>query len=103
MVMLGDLLATARDNAGQLHRWLQACDPAFAEEIAAAAARDGQSATGYARAAVADFARHASEEDWATLVSHLRASDDPGTVCLLAMVQWRMAVPVCGHHVGSGL
>lgn len=102
MVMLGDLLAAARDHAGQLHRWLQACDPDFAEAIAAAAARDGQSPTGYVRAAVADFARHADEEDWATLVSNLRESEDPGTTCLLAMVHWRMTLPVCAHHVGSG-
>lgn len=102
MVMLGDLLAAARDHAGEFHRWLQACDPDFAEEIAAAAARDGQGPTAYVRAAVADFARHAGEEDWATLVSRLRKSDDPGATCLLAMVHWRMTLPVCGHHAGSG-
>lgn len=102
MIMLGDLLAAARDHAGQFHHWLQACDSDFADEVAAAAASEGQSPAGYVRAAIADFARHAGEEDWATLVSNLRESEDPGATCLLAMVHWRMALPVCTHHVGSG-
>lgn len=98
MAMLGDLLAAARDDAGRFHNWIRSCDPELAEDIAAAAVREGLSPTSYVRVAMADFARHASEEDWATLTSSLRSSEDPGTTCLLAMVHWRLTVPSCEGH-----
>jgi len=60
MVMLGDLLGRA-----------------------AAAAPDGN-----ARLAVARFERHASPEDWATLMSRLADAPDPGAACLDFMVRW---------------
>lgn len=89
--MLGDLLAAARDSAGGFGAWLAASDPDLAARVEEAAAREGSSPTGFVRAAVADFGRFASEEDWATLVSHLRgAVADPGSVCLVAMVEWRL-------------
>ncbi|MGZ8348172.1 MAG: hypothetical protein ACXWUP_13780, partial [Allosphingosinicella sp.] len=90
MPMLGDLLAAARDGAGQFHLWLEASDPALAEAVAEAAQGIGVGPAAFVRMAVADFARLAAEEDWATLISSLRDSGDPGTVCLLAMVHWRL-------------
>ncbi|MGZ8335324.1 MAG: hypothetical protein ACXWUP_07775 [Allosphingosinicella sp.] len=102
MPMLGDLLAAARDGAGQFHLWLEASDPALAEAVAEAAQGTGIGPTGFVRMAVADFARLAAEEDWATLISSLRDSGDPGTVCLLAMVHWRLTVSGCAEH-GMGL
>jgi len=60
MVMLGDLLGRA-----------------------AAAAPDG-----IARLAVARFERHASPEDWATLMSRLAHAPDPGAACLEFMLHW---------------
>jgi hypothetical protein len=98
MPMLGDILAAARDSAGGFQAWLAGSDPLLAARVEAEARRTGQSPTGYVRAAVADFSRFASEEDWATLTSSLRDSDDPGTVCLLAMVHWRLTVPGCADH-----
>lgn len=98
MAMLGDLLAAARSEAGSFQSWLGAAEPSLAAQVREAAAESGLSPAGYARAAVADFARFASEEDWATLVSSLRDSADPGTLCLLAMVNWRLSVTVCGDH-----
>ena len=98
MPMLGDMLAAARDSAGGFHAWLEASDAALAAAVANAGARTGMTPTGFVRVAVADFARFASEEDWATLTSSLRDSDDPGTVCLLAMVHWRLTVSGCGEH-----
>ena len=47
---------------------------------------------------MADFNRFAPEEDWATLTSSLRDTDDPGTTCLLAMVHWRLTVRGCSEH-----
>ena len=98
MAMLGDLLGAARGSAAAFQGWLEASDPALAAEVALAAAREGVTPAGFVRGAVADFARFASEEDWATLTSSIRDSADPGAVCLLAMVHWRLTVAGCGGH-----
>jgi hypothetical protein len=98
MPMLGDILAAARASAGRLQSWLEASDPDLAAAVAAAAARENLSPAGFVRAAVADFARFAAEEDWATLTSSLRDSADPGTICLLAMVHWRLTARGCCEH-----
>lgn len=98
MAMLGDLLGAARRSAGAFQHWLEASDPQLALDVAAAAAREGLTPAGFVRAAVADFARFAAEEDWATLTSSIRDSGDPGAVCLLAMVHWRLTVRGCGDH-----
>lgn len=91
MPMLGDMLAAARDASGGFARWLETVDPDLARDISAAASQDGIASTGFVRCAVADFSRFASEEDWATLVSRIRDSEDPGTACLIVMVRWRLA------------
>ena len=102
MAMLGDLLAAARSSAGRFLAWLEASEPELATQMSAAAIELGISPGAYARMAVADFSRFASEEDWATLTSSLRDSEDPGTVCLLAMVHWRLTACDCGGHSHSG-
>ena len=98
MVLLGDLLAAARDRAGWFRQWLAAADPHLANRLDSAADREGMSPTAFVRMAVADFSRLASEEDWATLTSSLRDSDDPGTTCLVGMVDWRLTVRGCQAH-----
>ena len=98
MPMLGDMLASARKSAGMLEVWLQGVDSDLAAETAKAAALFGLDVAGYARMAVADFSRLASEEDWATLVSNLRDDGDPGRLCLVGMVHWRLAAAGCAGH-----
>jgi len=99
MAMLGDILAAARDTAGRIEDWLRHADPALAEQAAEAARACNLSLGGYARMAVADFSRYADEEDWATLMSGLRDSADPGIICLAAMVHWRLvAAAACSAH-----
>jgi hypothetical protein len=98
MPMLGDLLAAARESSGQFEAWVAQADPGLAGDLREAARGEGLSPTGFVRAAVADFSRLASEEDWATLISAIRDSADPGTTCLLAMVDWRLTAPCCGDH-----
>jgi hypothetical protein len=98
MAMLGDILAAARDGAGQFAIWLEGADPDLAGKVEAAAGQEGISLTAYVRRALADFSRLASEEDWATLTSNLKRTDDPGTICLLAIVDWRLTAPTCGQH-----
>lgn len=98
MPMLGDLLASARERSGSFNAWLRASDPALAGRVESAAAVSGVTPTGLVRSAIADFSRFAPEEDWATLTSSMRDSDDPGTVCLLAMVHWRLTTKGCDAH-----
>ena len=100
-MMLGDLLAAARTSSGNFQDWLERSNPALAADVKSAAEERGMTPTGYVRAAMADFNRFAAEEDWATLTSSLRNSDDPGTVCLLAMVHWRLTARGCKEHSTS--
>jgi hypothetical protein len=91
MLMLGDMLATARRSAADFQRLVEMADPALAQELRSAAERSGDSLAGLARAAVADFSRFADEEAWAQLTRIVRDDEDPGTACLMAMVRWRVA------------
>lgn len=92
-MMLGDILAAARHAEIDVGRWLEEAEPALAARFAEAAAAEGETARSFVRLAVADFGRFASEEDWATVVSRLRAVADPGMTCLVAMLEWRLARP----------
>ena len=97
-MMLGDLMVAARTSSSCFPAWLERSDPALAADVTSAAKQQGMTPTGYVRAAIADFNRFAAEEDWTTLTSSLRNSDDPGTVCLLAMVHWRLTARACAEH-----
>ena len=101
MATLGDLLSAARRSSAGFQAWLERSDPSLAGRVAEAAQRAGSSPAGFVRAAIADFSRFASEEDWATLTSSMRDSDDPGTVCLVAMVDWRLTVRGCDTHAAG--
>lgn len=98
MAVMGEILGEARRSAGGFEAWLRQSDPALTQRVAEAALHTGLSFAGYVRVAVGDFGRFAGEEDWATLMSSLRDSQDPGTVCLLAMVDWRLTAAGCGAH-----
>lgn len=98
MLTLGDLLGAARRSAGAFQAWIEAADPALAEEVRLAAARGGESPAAFARAAIADFTRFADEETWASLTSRLHRADDPGLACLGTMVRWRLSVGGCESH-----
>jgi hypothetical protein len=89
MAMLGDILAATRQSATGVERWLSAERPNLHAAVTAAAHREGESVAAFVRATVADFADGADEEDWAALTSRLRAAEDPGAACLLAMLEWR--------------
>ena len=90
MATLGDALAAARRSSGLLARWMEAHDPDLAARVQAAAGDRGETLDGYARDALAEFDHRATAEDWARLTSRLRDADDPGRVCLLDMVRWRL-------------
>jgi hypothetical protein len=98
MPMLGDILASARASGAGFEAWLAASDPALADHVREAAVREGLGVAAFARMAIHDFTRLASEEDWATLMSGLRDNDDPGTICLHGMVDWRLKAAACAAH-----
>jgi hypothetical protein len=98
MALLGDILAAARDRASDVEPLINIVDPSLAAGLKKTAAAEGLSASTFARAAVADFSRYASEQDWATLISSMRDTDDPGTACLVGMVHWRLTVKGCSEH-----
>jgi hypothetical protein len=102
MPLLGDMLAEARNSSGNFQTWLRGSQPELAEDVNRAAAQHGLTPTGYIRMAISDFNRFASEEDWATLTSSLKKTDDPGTACLLAMMHWRLTVRGCSEHSPDG-
>ena len=91
MPMLGDILAAARDSASDILIWLEAARPEIVARLRAAAELEGVTPSTYVRMTVADYGRLASEEDWAGMISLLREeTEDPGTVCLLFMLEWRL-------------
>jgi hypothetical protein len=98
MAILGDILGAARNASAGFQDWLERSDPEVAGAVKQAAVAHGITPTGYVRMAIADFNRFASEEDWATLTSSLKNTDDPGTTCLVAMAHWRLNVPGCSEH-----
>lgn len=105
--MLGDLLAAAREGAADFQPWLERTRPDLAAAVKSAAGAERTTPTAFVRCAVADFARFASEEDWAALSSTLKRTADPGSACLLAMVDWRLSANACishshRHHVPEG-
>lgn len=102
MPMLGDLLAAARHSSSGFEAWLDNTEKDLASLVAREAGAQGLSVTAYVRGAMSDFHRFASEEDWAMLISKLRHTSDPGTICLLGMVHWRLNARGCRDHASSG-
>jgi hypothetical protein len=78
---LGDLLVTARREAHRFAAWLDAADPDLARRLAANL-DTGETPAQRVRAALADFAAEADDANWATLLSAVRASPDPGLAML---------------------
>jgi hypothetical protein len=98
MPMLGDILVAARNSSADFQAWLERSDPELAAEVQRVSAMQGMTPAGFVRLAMSDFNRFASEEDWATLTSTLKTTDDPGTLCLFGMVHWRLTVRGCVEH-----
>lgn len=97
-MMLGDYLAAAHAAGADIQSWLDQAGPQCASALEQLAQAEQLSATRAARLAVADFSRAASDEDWATLISHVRDAADPGLACLAAMIDWRLAQKPCAAH-----
>lgn len=88
---LGEILGNARRAARTVGPALATADPGLAHAAEQASAAVGEPLHVFARAAVAGFARNATEEDWNALMRVVRDSEDPGTNCLVEMVRWSLA------------
>ncbi|WP_435203109.1 hypothetical protein [Qipengyuania sp. 902] len=97
-MMLGDYLALAKNAGADIQGWLAGSGPVQARALEKLAANENITPARAARMAVADFSRFASEEDWATLISHVRDAADPALVCLGAIVDWRLSQKPCSKH-----
>lgn len=100
-MMLGDYLALAKNAGADIQGWLAAVGPLQARALETLAANEKLSSSRAARMAVADFSRFASEEEWATLISHVRVAEDPALACLGAIVDWRLSQKPCSAHETS--
>ncbi len=94
-MMLGDLLAAARNSEAVLERWLGAREDDVLEQCLASAEEDRQSLNRWLAGSVSWFERHASSDDWASLTSRMMASDAPGQNCLMAIIEQRLAHRNC--------
>ena len=102
MATFGDLLGLARKSSLRFTEWLKVAEPSLADRVTQAADASNLTPAGYVRVAVADFSRFADEEEWATLSSTLKDSDDPGLACLLSMIHWRLTRQCCDRHRAVG-
>lgn len=98
--MLGDYLSLAKSAGADIQSWLAGAGPIQARALDQLAASENISPARAARMAVVDFSRFASEEDWATLISHVRVAGDPALACLGAIVDWRLAQKPCDANDG---
>lgn len=89
-LMLGDLLALRHKSSADISAWLEERDFAAARELAAEAARRGESQSHFLRIAVSDFLAEADEEAWASLLSAARDASDPGAACAARMIAFRL-------------
>lgn len=87
---LGDFLAFNRRSSADLRAWLQAQDPMLIDRLAKEAETRGETIAQFLRIATADFMAEADEESWTSLISALRDGADPGAVCVVRMMDFRV-------------
>ena len=90
-MLLGEVLTAARKSGDGIKDWLAHIEPEIWTAMGKAAEADGIDHATYARFAVADFSKSASEDDWATMMGQIGKAQDPGQACLLSMITWRLA------------
>lgn len=89
-VLLGDLLALSRRSSADLAAWLDSADASLRSRLEQEAKDRNENLAEFVRIAVADFLASADEEAWASLLSAMRAADDPGAACLARMAAFRV-------------
>ena len=81
-MLLGDLLNQFEDEGVAAETILRVGDLAMIATMTRNAEALGLSLGAYASQAVRQYADHASDEEWTTLIGQMGRTDDPGAVCL---------------------
>jgi hypothetical protein len=98
-MLLGDVLTRLSDEAFAAETLVLLDDLPLMAGVEAEAGRHGETAGGYAAAAVRRFAAFADDEDWLALTSALSRALDPGAACLRHMLAWCLRHDCdCPHH-----
>lgn len=81
-MLLGDVLARFDDEAFATETLMGLGDLALVTGLREQAAARGQSLGDFAASTVRQFAAHASDERWVTLMGAMARAEDPARVCL---------------------
>lgn len=92
-MMLGDVLAAARDSGAGIETWLKPADPDLWDALQAEAGRRHAAPAEIVRMAMAGFSDRAAEEDWAALISRMRDAEDPGRALVMTHLRWWLGAP----------
>ncbi len=89
-MQLGDIIRSFSDDAATSEALLACSDIVLFARVGDAASRYGESVGEYASGAVRRFAYLAGSEDWLGLMNVVERTGDPGTDCLVYMVNWSL-------------
>lgn len=86
-MQLGDIICSFSEDVAAL---LACNDIVLSARVGEAANRYEETVGEYASGAVRRFANLAGSEDWLGLMNIVERTDDPGTGCLIHMVNWSL-------------
>jgi hypothetical protein len=89
-MLLGDLLAYAERAGAKGDVSAALADLPLMARVAAAAGEAGLEPDEYVLAAVRLFERHASPDDWVSLMGAASGEPDSGRACLKRIVEWAL-------------
>ena len=89
-MQLGDIIRSFSEDAAASEALLGCSDIVLFARVGDAANRYEETVGEYASGAVRRFANLAESEDWLGLMNVVERTDDPGTGCLVYMVNWSL-------------
>jgi hypothetical protein len=90
-MLLGDLLSRFSDEALASEFVLGHCELGLVAALRDAAETSGESLGVFVANCVQQYAAHASDEEWITLMGALARTPDPGGVCLKRALSYALA------------
>lgn len=90
-MLLGDVLAQFNDESVAAETLLGLDDLALVARLQAQAESQGRSLGEFAATSVRNYAAHAPDEEWITLMGALGRAADPGAVCLKRAFEFMLA------------
>jgi hypothetical protein len=89
-MQLGDIIRSFSEDASASEALLACNDIVLFARVGLSATRFEETVGEYASGAVRRFANLADSEDWLGLMNVVERTDDPGTGCLVYMVNWSL-------------